>query len=173
MLSAAIAIAQALALLVIMTAQALAIAEQRRKMAIERQSKDESRFPFQITNTRMFSAPVDKEIDVKIAQKPTIEKQPENCDQARKPYAIVATGEPDTTEEISAIPDKLRKILAAKSITQAQWCQQHQINQKQLSLAKSHLRLAKAGKETAPGAKIRKIMTILQSEIQQIEKEPS
>lgn len=158
-LSTAIAVAQALALLVIMTAQALAISEQRKKFRIAKKSQNE--YDLFLFNSKKEAK---KFSDERI--NPVLNRKIKPLDQRFASSKI-------TAEQVDKIPMHLHKVLVNKGITQGKWCEQHQINQKHLSLTKSHSRLITENKETAPVAQILKIIATLNTEMKQIEKEPS
>ena len=134
--SSSIALAQALALLIIMTAQALAISEIRKKSKL------------------ILSDNFEKEIpnNIEIAPKK------ENRNSSEKPLLkIVKKPEENGSELIDLIPLALKKVMLKEKINQAQWCKKNDVSAKNLSLAKTHLTRLSENKEVAPASELKRI----------------
>lgn len=134
--SLSIALTQALALLIIMTAQALAISELRKKSKL------------------IVSDNFEKEIlnNVEITPKK------ENRNSSEKPLLkIVENPKENESELIALIPLALKKVMLRDEINQAQWCKKNNVSAKNLSLAKTHLTRLSENKEVAPASELKRI----------------
>jgi hypothetical protein len=143
-ISTAIAIAQCLALLIIMTAQAMAISKQRK-----------------ITESRMNS-------EFQLISKPettAIEIRNSTRNDPRKTKIkhpkIETTAASKLIIAVEKIPAELSKNIDAQGINQVDWCKLNGVSPKHLSLAKSHNKRLQAGKETAPLHILKQICTAL------------
>lgn len=143
-ISTGIALAQMLALLIIMTAQALAISDQRIKF--ESKSKSDK--------SKSDSAKFRR----KVIEKPTIR----NGNSKRKPtLQAVSSVEIIEIEKIKRIPGALKTELIKQGINQAQWCEKNKISPKNLSFAKTHAQRIAERKETTPPAELLRICQYL------------
>ncbi len=143
-----IALAQMLALLIIMTAQALAISDHRKKISNERvsirNSKSRLRRP--------------KDFDNQFRPENERNSSIRNRNFERKPLLqAVSGGETIEIATIKKIPAVLKTTLKKQDITQAQWCEKHNISAKNLSLAKNHLQKVAQNKEVAPVEELKRI----------------
>jgi len=134
--SSSIALAQVLALLIIMTAQALAISELRKKSKL------------------IISDNFDKEILNNIEIIP--EKEIRNASE-KPSLKIVKNHEENESELINLIPLALKKVMLRDKINQAQWCKENDISAKNLSLAKTHSMRLSQHKEVAPASELTRI----------------
>jgi len=134
--SSGIAMAQALSLLIIMTAQALAISDIRKKskLIISDNFAKETLNKFETTSK--------KEIR-KSLEKPSLK--------------IVPVLEENESESIDLIPIVLKKVMLRDEINQAQWCKKNNVSAKNLSLAKTHSLRFSQNKEVAPASELKRI----------------
>lgn len=139
-----IALAQALALLIIMTAQALAISELRKKakLIVSESFDDEIQ--------RNSEKPRKKEIR-NVSEKPSLKIVPGIED-----FPAIAKFE-DESILIDLIPSTLEKVMRQEKINQSQWCKKNNIRAKNLSLAKTHSKRLAQDKEVAPVSELKRI----------------
>jgi len=147
-ISTGIALAQMLALLIIMTAQALAISDQRGRLYDEKISKvksksksDKSKYP-----TSKFRQDIE------------ISRENRNRNSNRKPiFQAASEVEIIEIEKIKQIPSALKKELIKQGVTQAQWCGKNNVTPKNLSFAKTHIERMHHKKELTPPAELLRI----------------
>lgn len=157
----AIAAAQALTLIIIMTGQAIAISDQRKIAAKNRKTLENN------------------DIDAAKASEfppPSMSHQPhhgEKIEATKNASAIdekpdagpgltgLSEKQKNALQLISQIPAAINRVTTTQCITQGEWCRANDINQKHLSLAKNHARNLSQGKELAPGDAIRRILHCL------------
>lgn len=148
LIASGIALAQMLALLIIMTAQALAISDHRKKTNKEIISNMKSKC--KLENSKNFDNEFRSEI------KKTKKTRSRNV--LKKPLLHAASDEEITgIEAIKKIPIVLKITLGNQGITQAQWCEKNSVSTKNLSLSKNHLHRISQNKEVAPATEIRRI----------------
>lgn len=159
----AIAAVQALTLLIIMIAQAIAISDLRKIAAKKRKTLENNSLDIE-KDSDFPPAPINLQ-PYRGAKTEMIETQ--NAKSAPAGSAKPAT-HPGYTEAqqkalrlIDQIPAAIRSETKDKGVSQGTWCDGHGINQKHLSLAKNHRRQLEQRKEVAPAAALEQILTAL------------